>query len=137
MRLLKRNTIEFEHLAYKGKQEVLDDGRHTGRWNPQYADPVVCRGTIDLPSGYVSRELFGINVDYTHVLSMDKVNASIKEADLIVYGEDQYEILAVRKCLNFTFIAMKVLPEFKWQRPVPEPEPEPEPEPNTGTVDET
>lgn len=131
MRLLKRNTTEFEHLAYKGKQEVLDNGRHTGRLNPQYADPVGYRGMIDLPSGYVARELFGINLDYTHILVMDDRNAPFKEADLIMWGGDQYEILAVRRSINFLSVAMKILPEHKWQRP------EPEPEPNAGTVDAT
>ena len=123
MRLLKRNLTEFEHLAYKGKEEVLSNGRHTGRWTVNYADPAVYRGTIGLPSGYVAKEMFGLNLDYTHVLLMDDRGAVIKVEDRIAYDGDQYEILAVRKSLNFLTIAMKILPpEMNWTRPEPEPE---------------
>ena len=120
MRLLRRNTVEFEHLAYKGKEEVLDYGKHTGRYNPQYADPVVYRGTIDLPGGYVARELFGLNLDYTHILVMDQKDAPIKEEDRIAWNDRQYEIRAVRPSLNFLSIAMKILPpEMNWVKPDP------------------
>ena len=132
MRLLRRNTTLFDYYAYNGKTEALDNGRHTGRYEVTYKSPVTYRGTVDLPSGYVSRELFGIDTDYTHVLVMDRPDADITESGRILWDGKQFEIKAVRKSLNALSVAMKILPERgNWIRPQPEPVPEPAPEPET------
>lgn len=111
MKLLRRNTSEFQYLAYAGKQEMLDNGRHTGRFEIAYSDPVPYRGTVDLPSGNVSRELFGLDLDYTHVVVMDDPDADIHEAGRILWKGKLFEIMAVRPSLNALSIAMKILPD--------------------------
>lgn len=109
MKLLKRNLTEFEYMAYLGKQEIMIDGKHTGRYEVQYADPIVRRGMIDVPTGYVQNQLFGINNDYSHVLLLDDPDADIKEAGRIRWKNALYEIKAVRQSLNVLSVALKKL----------------------------
>lgn len=109
MKLLKRNLTEFEYMAYLGKTEVTVDDKHTGRWTVQYGDPVVYHGMIDVPTGYVQNQLFGINTDYSHVLLLDDPDADIKEAGRIRWKNALYEIKAVRQSLNVLSVALKKL----------------------------
>lgn len=109
MKLLKRNLTECEYMEYLGTQEVMADERHTGRYEVQYGDPVVFHGMIDVPSGHVQNQLFGINTNYTHVLLLDDPNADIKEAGRIRWKNALYEITAVRQSLNVLSVALKKL----------------------------
>jgi hypothetical protein len=68
------------------------------------------RGTIDLPNGHISKELFGIDTDYTHVVILDRRDADIKEQGRIDWEGNTYQIQAVRKSLNFMSLAIKKLP---------------------------
>lgn len=111
MKLLRRNLTEFAYMAYKGKEEILDYGKHTGRYEVRYGDPEIRRGMIDTPSGYAQSQFFGINPDYTHVLILDDPNADIKEAGRVVCKGVTYEIRAVRPSLNFLSVALKKLTE--------------------------
>ena len=107
MRLLRRNTSEFDYKAYRGKTEVLRDGRHTGTYEAAYDGPVQYRGSISAPSGQVSANLFGLNTPYTHVLLMDDPETDIKENGLIEWKGGVYEIKAVRPSLNVLSVALK------------------------------
>lgn len=107
MRMLKRNTVQFEYKAYLGKEEVLRNGRHTGNTVPVYDDPVVYRGDISVPSGAVTDNLFGINIQYTHVLLMDTPGADIREEGLIVWNDCEYDVMAVRPSFNVLAVALR------------------------------
>lgn len=107
MRLLKRNTKRFIYKARTGEEEVLNDGMHTGIYEPVYTDGTAYYGNISAPSGFVTPELFGIDTNYTHVLLVDKPKADIKEDGLIECEGVTYEIRAVRPSLNVLSVALK------------------------------
>ena len=107
MRLLRRNTTTFQYLKNDGEEETILNGRHTGDYAPKYADPVTYRGNISSPSGLATDKLFGIDIQYTHVLLMDKLDADITEDGLISWNGALYEIKAVRPSLNVLAIALR------------------------------
>ena len=52
MKLLRRNTTEFEYLPESDETSDLDEqGRHTGEYYPVPGTPVSYRGNISTPSG--------------------------------------------------------------------------------------
>lgn len=107
MRLLRRNTTRFMYRALTGEAETLQDGMHTGNYEPTYGDPVQYRGNISAPSGFATDNLFGVNTQYTHVLVMDNPNANIAEDGLIEWNGAEYEVKAVRPSLNVLAVALK------------------------------
>lgn len=107
MRLLKRNTAEFEYRAYLRSEDVLVNGLHTGNVKPVYDDPVQYRGNISAPSGFATDNLFGINTQYTHVLLMSDMNADIKEEGLVIWKDDEYDVQAVRPAINVLAVALR------------------------------
>lgn len=108
MRVLRRNTVLFCYMANTGEEaEVIKDGKHTGNYEPVYADPVQYRGNISAPSGFATDNLFGVNTRYTHVLVMDNPRADIKEDGLIEWNGAEYEVKAVRPSLNVLAVALK------------------------------
>lgn len=107
MRLLRRNTTKFLYRAYAGQEEVLEDGLHTGRFEPAYLTGVQYRGTINRPEGFSTDNLFGINTNYTHILLMDKPNTLIEETGLIDWNGNTYEIVAVRKSINVLSVGLR------------------------------
>ena len=128
MRLLKRNTTEFEYLAQTGTStDVNDDGEHTGEFHPVYADPVTYRGNISSPSGHTAQQFYGEEVRYTHTLVMDKPDIPIKETGVIRWKNELYDITAVRSSLNVLNVALR-------KKESPEEEPAGEPEGQTGNT---
>ena len=107
MRLLKRNTICFLYKAYLGDEEILKDGLHTGQYTTVYAHPVPFRGTLSVPYGYVTAQLFGTKKNYTHVLLMEDPKSPISEHGLVISEGAEYEIMAVRPSLNVLAIGLK------------------------------
>lgn len=111
MRTLKRNETDFVYKGYVSKTEVLNNGKHTGKFTITYADPVTYTGNISAPSGQAQQELFGMETRYSHVLLMDDPNVDIRENGLIEWKGYTYEIKAVRPSLNVLAVAlMKSLP---------------------------
>ena len=107
MKLLKRNLTQFTYEAYKEKHEILKDGKHTGKYEILYKNPVSYTGNISIPSQMASQQWFGIETNYTHVLLMDDPNADIKETGLIRWKGNTYIITAVRPSLNVLAVALK------------------------------
>ena len=106
MKLLKRNTTEFTYSAYEGKTEILNNGKHTGKFTLSYSNPVTYRGNISVPAGQVNQQWFGIDVKYTHILLMDDPEAAITESGLIQWKGKTYLIKAVRPSPNVLAIAL-------------------------------
>lgn len=107
MRLLKRNLKEFEYRAYIGKTEVISDGKHTGRLQAQYGDPVLYRGNISAARNSAYHEFFGIGTNYTHVLLVEGADTGFTEEGLIDWNGNVYEIVRVSPSLNVTALALK------------------------------
>lgn len=131
MKLLRRNTTEFEYLPYTGSEsDVNSDGDHTGEFHPVYDDPITLRGNISTPSGHTLHQFYGEEVRYTHTLVMDNPNAPIDEYGMIRWKGDLYEISAVRPSLNALSVALRKCTKSISEPEPPEPEPTPEPEPD-------
>ena len=110
MRLLKRNTTEFEYLPYTGTDSDLnEDGEHTGEFHPEYGTPVKYRGNISSPSGNVNQTFYGMDIRYTHVLVMDQPDADIQETGLVLWKNNRYEIRAVMPSINALSVALRRL----------------------------
>ena len=136
MKLLRRNTTEFEYLPYSGVLSDLNsDGEHTGEFHPDYGEAVPYRGNISVPSGKTNQTFYGEDIRSTHTLVMDDPDVEINEHGMIRWKGNMYEITAVRPSINYVSIALRRVtgdaaegdePE---PEPTPEPTPEPEPEP--------
>lgn len=107
MKLLRRNTVQFTYRPYTGRSETLVDGIHTGVPTPTYGAGATYRGNISPSNGYVQEKLFGINLDYTHVLLMDKFDAPIAETGIIEWNGETYTIKAVKRSMNVLNVALK------------------------------
>ena len=108
MPLLKRNSTTFEYLPPDGVESDLnEDGEHTGEFYPKHADPVEYRGSISLPSGAISQNLFGTDTRDTHVLVMRDPETEISELGMIRWKGDLYEIRAVRPSLDTLSVALR------------------------------
>ena len=107
MKTLKRNETTFTYKAFLGKTERLVNGKHTGKFDITYDEPVDYSGNISAPSGQTNTDLFGIETKYTHVLIMDDPTVDIKEDGLILWKGDAYEVKAVRPSLNVLAVALK------------------------------
>ena len=107
MKTLRRNETEFTYKAFVSKTEIMNNGKHTGKFTITYANPVAYRGNISVPYGRSYQQLFGIETRYTHVLIMDNPDANIRESGLIQWKGNVYEIKAVRPSLNVLAIALQ------------------------------
>ena len=108
MKLLDRNTTEFEYLPYTGLDTDLNENdEHTGEFHPEYGDPIICKGNISTPSGYTNQTFYGTDVRYTHVLVMAGKVPDIQETGLIRWKGDLYDIRAVRPSLNVLSVALR------------------------------
>lgn len=108
MRLLRRNTTEFEYLPPGETETDLNEyGEHTGDFRTTYGEPIVYSGNISSPSGHTKSAFFGEEVLYTHVLVMDRPDVDIKEHGMVRWKDDSYDITAVRPSLNGMSVALR------------------------------
>ena len=108
MKLLRRNTTEFEYLPYTGLSTDLNaDGEHTGEYQPEFGTAVLYRGNISSPSGYTNQTFYGMDIRYTHVLVMDDPNVDIRETGKIRWKGEMYDIRAVRPSINGLSVALR------------------------------
>lgn len=107
MKTLKRNESIFTYTPYNGKEEILKDGKHSGKMKVAHGIPVEYRGNISVPSGNDQQQLFGIELRYTHVLLMDNPNADIQEDGQIQWNGNTYDVKAVRPSINVLAVALK------------------------------
>ena len=108
MRLLKRNTTEFDYLPYNGADSDLNaDGEHTGELHHEYNAAVTYKGNISSPSGNVNQTFYGQDIRYTHTLLMDNPDADINENGSIRWKGKMYDIVAIRPSLNVLSIALR------------------------------
>ena len=108
MKLLRRNSTEFEYLPYTGlSSDLNEDEEHTGEFHPVYDSPVTYRGNISSPSGYTNQMFYGTDIRYTHVLVMDNPHAEIQETGLIRWKGNLYDIRAVRPSINGLSVALR------------------------------
>lgn len=107
MKILKRNSTVFQYYKYLGKEEILKNGKHTGKFEISYGRPKEYTGNISVPSGQSQQQLFGLDTIYTHVLVMDDPDADIREDGKIEWKGINYMVMAVRPSINVLSVALK------------------------------
>lgn len=107
MKLLRRDTVEFQYRPLSAAMETQTDNRHTGNLKPEYGYPVTYRGNISPAGGYVANQLFGQNSNYTHVLLMDDPTADVQESGIIEWNNGVYEIYSISRSRNFMHVALR------------------------------
>lgn len=107
MKLLRRNTTEFQYRPLDSQTEVKKDGIHAGTYVPTYGQTVTYRGHISTPSGIAQAQLFGLDIRYSHVLLMDNPDADIREGGIVEWKGDSYDVAAVRPSLNVLSVALR------------------------------
>ena len=123
MRLLRRNTTEFEYLPFTGVEtDVNADGEHTGEFYPEYGEAVTYKGNISIPSGQTEHQFYGEDIRYTHTLLMDDPDVPIDEHGIVRWKGNLYDVKSVKRSLNSFSAALQRQTES-----VEDPEPETEP----------
>lgn len=97
MKILRRNRQKFWYALYKGKEEILRDGLHTGNRKVTYEAPVMAYGNVSASSGStinratanVTQRQFGETVDYDRVIVCDDLTLPITEASVVWYGTEE------------------------------------------------
>lgn len=109
MRLLRKNRQHIEYYPNLGVEEVIEDGRHTGRFVVKYGDPVVYHGNVAASMMYDRADMrwYGVETTYLHTIVLDDVNADIKETGKIVWNGNDYEVKEVAPSLNVLRIQIR------------------------------
>ena len=109
MRNLKRNETAFEYFPLKAiGGDVNEDGDHTGEYSdPEYDDPIPCKGNISAPSGQTNQTFYGLDIRYTHTLVMSMPCVDIREDGKIRWKGNMYDVKAVRPSLNVLSVALR------------------------------
>lgn len=107
MKLLRRNTTEFQYRPLSSQIEVVKDGMHAGNYQPVYSYAVTYRGHISEPSGMANAAHFGLDTQYSHLLLMDDPNADIREGGIVEWKGGMYDVVAVRPSLNVLSVALR------------------------------
>lgn len=108
MRGLKRNEGAVSYCSYLGDEDVRDEhGRLTGEKRATYADPAPVAGSVSKAGGWVHDQLFGLSIEYDHVILTHDKNLLIKEEDLIHYKGSVYVVRRIAETLNVTAIAVR------------------------------
>lgn len=112
MRVLLKNKQAFEYYANLGPEEVIEDGRHTGRFHIKYDSPVVYYGNIapSMQYDYADKRWYGLETTYQHVIVMDDMNADIKEQGKVVWRGEPYEVKEVAFSLNVLRVLIRKMP---------------------------
>ena len=141
MRGLKRNQQSFWYALYSGETEQTDgEGNYTGEIGPVYAVPVQMDANISASRGNAETDLFGVDVQYSKVISTCDMNCPITEESAIWIGRNpedadknpvphNYVVARIARSLNSILIAVQEV-KITGAGVTPEPEPGPEPDPD-------
>lgn len=106
MRNLRRNTQPFYYALFQGREEVLEDGLHTGTYKDLYSEPVKAVASISPASGRVAFEQFGSVEKYDRIITTCDMSCSISESSILWVdtqdpsGPHDYVVSRVSRSLN-------------------------------------
>ena len=114
MQSLASNMQTIEYALYLGVQEMLVDGKRSGDKDVAYTDPVQFRIYVSPNNGEAVDEPFGINDEYTNVMSTCDMTCPIAEDSILWIGKSSangekhnYVVKAVSRGLNTIKYAIK------------------------------
>lgn len=115
MRCMERNKQTVWFAAYRGKKEIISDGRRTGQYQVLVGEPVMARAVVSVARGAMENELFGINVNYDRTILFDDAKVPVDEASVFwvdkdpKHGAEPWDYVAekVARSLNSTAVAVR------------------------------
>lgn len=120
MRCLFRNKQTVYYATYLSKTASVDDyGNETGEYAVTYASPVKISANVSASRGAAEQEMFGVGVNYTKTIMIDKVDCPIDEHTILwvdvkpdAQGESgtvkhDYVVEQVAKSLNSVAYAVR------------------------------
>lgn len=120
MRLARKHERVCFYANYVSKTQTVDaDGHKTGEYKLTYTKPKMARFSVGLPSGDVTYNSFGQNLEYDKELKSVDHTLDISESSILwidtkpTINQDgttntphDYIVKAIRKNLNITAIAV-------------------------------
>lgn len=113
MRSQLRNKKYIYYALFDHLEEIQDDyGDGTGDYVPVYQKPVKLACNVSANSGNGDIGIYGISLDYTHIISITFMTCEIKEDSVIWYGIDtdkpyNFVVTKIIKSINNTLILIK------------------------------
>lgn len=115
MKCMERNKQVVWFAAYRGKEEIVSDGRRTGQYKTLVGEPVMARAVVSAARGALENEQFGINVNYDRTILFDDAHVPVDDATVFWIEKDpkrgaepwNYTVEKVARSLNSTAVAVK------------------------------
>ena len=108
MRSLLRNKKSFEYALYEGSTEILDKyGDPTGDRGSMYGERLPYKANVSPNTGISSYGFFGIDNNYSHVITTTDMSCPITEDSLIFMNDKRYVVVKRAESLNNIVIAIK------------------------------
>lgn len=94
MRILRQHLKPIFYAKYLGQTEVMEDGRHTGDYDPSYGEVNLAWVFISIPKRDAEVERNGVITPYRKTIVSEK-DLGLSETDIFVYGVAEYDGNAV------------------------------------------
>lgn len=90
MRILEQHKQPIFYAKYLGQTEVLDEGRHTGDYDPIYGEIGFAMVYISVPKRDAVVERNGVVTPYRKTL-ISETDLGLSETDIFMYGLAEYD----------------------------------------------
>lgn len=113
MKVLKQNRRKTYYALYTGDNEVLIDGKRTGRFEPTYSTPQEFKVNVSATQGNAYVRPFGMWGDFSAIMVTDDMDTPFDTSTVFWVDKDPstdpYNFIVVRvsRSLNSTTIALK------------------------------
>ena len=116
MRTVQRNQIEVWYALKEGMTEIVDsDGNRTGEYEISYSDPVQAWFVLSPNRGAASREPFGIETNYTRLMTTGDMDCPIAEDTILWVGIEPTEEVEGETVLHpNNFVVTRVAPSLNY-----------------------
>lgn len=107
MRSLLRNKQTLYYSLYEGKQEIVDEhGLPTGDYEEMYGELVPFKANVSANRGSTSYNFYGIDTNYSHIVTTTNKDLPIDEETLIYYKDNPYFVVKKSISLNGVVLAI-------------------------------
>lgn len=83
MKSLSRDRRKVWVSLYSTKQKIMSGTLFTGEWKVVRSEPFPIYPTLSASRGEASLDIFGANVDYDRVVTIDYINTGITETSVL------------------------------------------------------
>lgn len=114
MQNFSANQQKIEYALYTGMEDIKSDGKMTGEKRKAYTTPASLWIYVSPAKGEAIVEPFGLNDEYTNLMSTSDLNCPIKEDTILWIGissanstPHNYRVTKVARGLNSILYAIK------------------------------